>query len=109
MAKKTDTAVKERAIRLVLAHQSEYPSKWAAISAVAKQCGVGGETLRKWVNQAEVNAGDRNGVSLRPSMPRSSGSKPKTNGSVKTSRSCKQQQLSSRGNSTPETVDYGVH
>jgi transposase-like protein len=31
--------------------------------AVARQVGVGKESLRRWVNQAEVDAGDRPGVS----------------------------------------------
>ena len=36
----------------------EYPSEWAAITAVADKLGIGSaETLRKWVRQAEVDAG----------------------------------------------------
>jgi transposase len=36
----------------------EYPSDWPAICAVASRLGIGSaETLRKWVRQAEVDAG----------------------------------------------------
>jgi transposase len=42
----------------------EYPSDWPAICAVASRLGIGSaETLRKWVRQAEVDAGQRRGVS----------------------------------------------
>ena len=41
----------------------EYPSEWPAICAVAEKLGIGtAETLRKWVRQAEVDAGGRPGV-----------------------------------------------
>ena len=42
----------------------DYPSDWPAICAVAEKLGIGtAETLRKWVRQAEVDAGARPGVS----------------------------------------------
>jgi transposase len=41
----------------------DYPSDWPAICAVAQKLGIGtAETLRKWVRQAEVDAGKRPGV-----------------------------------------------
>lgn len=61
MPKKIDPALKERAVRLVLEHRGEYPSNGKAIAAVARQVGVGGESLRRWVIQAEIDAGDRGG------------------------------------------------
>jgi transposase len=40
-----------------------YDSQWAAIGAVAQKLGVGtAETVRKWVRQAEVDAGQRPGT-----------------------------------------------
>jgi len=50
--------VRERAVRLVQEHRNDYPSEWAAISSIAAKCGMTAETLRKWVKQAQVDAGE---------------------------------------------------
>ena len=62
MPKKIDEQLKARAVRLVADHQQEYPTLTAACEAVARQVGVGKESVRRWVRQAEVDAGQRSGV-----------------------------------------------
>jgi len=54
--------VRERAVRLVFEHESEYESQWAAIGSVATKIGCTAETLRKWVRQAERDQGRRDGM-----------------------------------------------
>jgi transposase-like protein len=63
MPKRIDVELKARAVRLVSEHQQEYPSLTAACEAVARQVGVGQESVRRWVRQAEVDRGERPGVS----------------------------------------------
>ena len=48
--------LKERAVRLVLEHQGEHSSQYAAIQSVAGKIGGNPETLRVWVRQAERDA-----------------------------------------------------
>src|SRR5690554_3185643 len=55
--------VRERAVRLVLDHQDEYSSQWAAIRSVADKIGCTSETLRSWVRAAERDQGVRPGPS----------------------------------------------
>ena len=54
--------VRERAVRMVFDHQHEYPSQWKAIESIAKKLNVNHETLRLWVRKAEVDGGQRPGV-----------------------------------------------
>jgi transposase len=60
--------LRERAVRMVAEVRPDYPSDWPAIVAVASRLGIGSaETLRKWVRQGEVDAGQRPGVSSEES------------------------------------------
>jgi transposase len=58
---------RERAVGLVFEQVERYGSQWEAICSVAAKVGVSGETLRKWVRQAEVDAGARPGPSSEES------------------------------------------
>ena len=54
---------RERAVRMLLDQQGEHNSQWAAMNAIAGKIGCTPETLRKWVRQAEVDQGKRDGLS----------------------------------------------
>ena len=54
--------VRERAVRMVFEHGSEYDSEWEAICSIAEKIGCSSETLRKWVRRTEVDTGRRGGL-----------------------------------------------
>ena len=54
--------VRERAVRLVVEHEHQYPSQWAAIRSIAEKIGCTAETLRKWVRSVERDQGRRAGL-----------------------------------------------
>ena len=62
MPEKIDPLLRDRAVRLVREHRSGYPSLTAVSAAVARQVGVGHESVRWWVLQADVDDGTRDGV-----------------------------------------------
>jgi len=48
---------KQEAVRLVHSSEEKYP-----VSKIARDLGVSAETLRKRVNQAQIDAGERDGL-----------------------------------------------
>ena len=54
--------VKERAVRLVQEHRSEYSSLWATIESIAPKIGCAPPTLHDWVKKHEIDTGLRDGV-----------------------------------------------
>ena len=55
--------MKERAVRLVRETIAETGEAHGVVGRVARQLGVGVETLRYWVKQADIDGGRRSGVS----------------------------------------------
>jgi transposase len=55
--------VRARAIRMVLDHEADYPSRWATVTSIAEKIGCSPPTLHEWVKKAEVDSGKRAGVS----------------------------------------------
>src|SRR5680860_287541 len=62
ISKRFSPEIRERAVRMVMEHQGEHGSQWAAISSIAAKIGCAGETLRSWVRQAERDQGVRAGT-----------------------------------------------
>jgi transposase len=62
MPGKIDPAVKERALRMIADHRQDDPSDTALAEAVASKLSIGRETVRRWLIQADVNAGQRPGT-----------------------------------------------
>jgi transposase len=55
--------LRERAVRMVSDRRDDYHSEWACLTAVSTLFGMSPETLRTWVRRAQVDGGDRPGLS----------------------------------------------
>jgi transposase len=87
---------------MVLDHAADYPSLWAAIRSVGEKPGCSVEALRRWVRQAERDAGQRPGLMtderqrLSSSNARTSSSKARMRFSQKASAYFAQAELERR-------------
>jgi transposase len=59
---KFSSEVRARAVRIVLDHEGDHASRWAAVVSIATKIGCTPQTLNEWVNKAEVDSGRKPGL-----------------------------------------------
>jgi transposase len=108
MPKHYDAEVKARAVRLVTEHKVESGSVTKSCEAVGRRLGISKETLRGWCRQAQVDAGEREGVTSEElaEIKRLKAENRRLREDVEILRAAT---TFFAGSSTPETVDHGVH
>ncbi len=62
MPKQYDAQTRAKAVRLVQDHRGDYASEYEAMKTIGARLGINAETIRKWVRQAEVDAGQVDGT-----------------------------------------------
>jgi len=108
MPKEYDAETKAKAVRLVRDHREDYASEYEAIRTVAGRLGMNPETLRKWLRQAAVDAGQAEGTTTAAAreireLKRKNAELEQTVEILKAATS------SSCGRATRDTVDLRVH
>jgi transposase-like protein len=61
--------VRERAVRMVLDHEADHPSRWAAVTSIAEKRGCSADTLLEWVKKLKADSGDRAELADRLKAP----------------------------------------
>jgi transposase len=54
--------VRARAVRMVMEHEDEDTSRWAAVSSIAAKIGCTAQTLHEWVKKADRDSGRTPGI-----------------------------------------------
>ena len=103
-----DASTKAKAIRLVREHAGDYPTQWAAITAVSARLGMSAETLRKWIRQAEVDEGTAPGVTSAEAAEIRE-LRRKNRELEQTSRFSRPRRVFSRGSATRDCADLPAH
>jgi transposase len=49
-------------VRLVLDHEGDHSSRWAAVTSIAAKIGCTPQTLHEWVKKSEIDSGKRVGL-----------------------------------------------
>jgi transposase len=61
-AKRYPPELKEQALRLVFEAREHDPGDAGIVGRIARQLGIGDQSLRNWVNQADIDRGKRAGL-----------------------------------------------
>jgi transposase len=100
--------LRERAVPMVQQAIAESGERFGVITKVARQLGIGTESLRSWVRQAEIDQGQRPGTSAQD-KERVAAWNGRCGSYAGPMRSCGAPRLSSRPSSTAGVRDDPLH